>query len=77
MIHVKRDNIHVNNVGIDWSGFVDRYQRALMLLTEASDLMETVGDTLIAAHISTPLAMIEDLLHPPGDVANQRRPLQK
>jgi hypothetical protein len=49
----------------------------LVLLTEASDLMESVGDTLIAAHIATPLAMVEDRLHPPGDVEKQDRPLHE
>ena len=77
MIYVKRDDIRVNRVNIDWSGYVDRYRHALALLTEASDLMETIGDTLIAAHIATPLAMVEDSLHPPGDVAKQDRPLRE
>ena len=44
------------------SGIVEQYRQALALLSEASDLMEAAGDTLIAAHIATPLAMVEDRL---------------
>ena len=54
---------------------MERYRHALALLTEASNLMDSVGDTLIAAHIETPLAMIEDRLSPKGDVASRGRPL--
>ncbi|SFO21807.1 hypothetical protein SAMN05428984_2861 [Sphingomonas sp. OK281] len=43
---------------------MNEYQRALTLLTEAADLMDSIGDTLIAAHISTPMALVEDRLHP-------------
>jgi hypothetical protein len=46
------------------------YRRALTLLKEAAQLMDSAGDTLIAAHIATPLAMVEDRLHPKTDVTD-------
>jgi hypothetical protein len=46
-------------------------------LSEASDLMEALGDTLIAAHIATPLAMVEERLQSQDDVAKQDRPLHE
>ena len=54
---------------------MEQYRLAWALMTEASDLMETLGDTLIAAQISTPLATIEDRIHANGDVAGQGGPL--
>ncbi len=66
----------LSGLKIGWSRIVEQYRHALALLTEASDLMETLGDTLIAAHIATPLAMVEDRLHPQGDVAKQDPPLR-
>ncbi|WP_164913387.1 hypothetical protein [Sphingomonas sp. UV9] len=39
---------------------VETYLEALTLLREALAMMESVGDTLIAAHIATPLALLED-----------------
>lgn len=56
---------------------VDRYRHALALLTEASDIMDALGDTLIVAHIATPMAMIEGRLHPEGGMANKDRPLHE
>ncbi|MCK8455951.1 hypothetical protein SPHN_04280 [Sphingomonas faeni] len=32
----------------------------MTLLREALTMMESVGDTLVAAHIATPLALLED-----------------
>jgi hypothetical protein len=39
--------------------------------------MEALGDTLIAAHIATPLAMVEERLQSQDDVAKQDRPLHE
>lgn len=41
---------------------LDAYSQALHLLEEAVKIMETVGDTLIAAHISTPISLLEQRL---------------
>ena len=56
---------------------MEQYRQALALLSEASDLMEAAGDTLIGAHIATPLAMVEERLQSQDDVAKQDRPLHK
>jgi hypothetical protein len=56
---------------------MEQYRHALVLLSEASNLMESAGDTLIAAHIATPLAMVEERLHSQDDVAKHGRPLQE
>lgn len=53
---------------------MEPYLRALTLLQEAADVMESVGDTLIAAHIATPLALLEDRLSLHSDMANRDRP---
>jgi hypothetical protein len=50
------------------------YLHAHALLKEAVDVAESVGDTLLAAHISTPLAMLEDRLYPHDDPTNLNRP---
>lgn len=41
---------------------LSEYARALSLLEEAMELMESLGDTLIAAHLTTPLDLIQDRL---------------
>ena len=46
---------------------LSEYARALALLEEAIDLMESVGDTLIAAHLTTPLGLVQDRLDSLGD----------
>ncbi|WP_269473574.1 hypothetical protein [Sphingomonas sp. HMP9] len=38
-------------------------------------MMESIGDTLIAAHIATPLAMVEERIGAGDEVTNQGRPL--
>ena len=54
---------------------MERYRHALALLSEVSDLMESIGDTLIAAHIATPLAMVEERIDAGDQVAKHGRPL--
>lgn len=39
---------------------METYLDALTLLREALAMMESVGDTLVAAHIATPLTLLED-----------------
>ncbi|WP_380778419.1 hypothetical protein [Sphingomonas sp. R86520] len=53
------------------------YLHAHALLKEAADVAESVGDTLLAAHIATPLAMLEDRLYPHVDLTNRNRPAQR
>ncbi len=57
--------------------FVKEYLHAHALLKEAADVAESVGDTLLAAHIATPLAMLEDRLYPHVDLTNRNRPAQR
>ena len=45
---------------------VDVYLRARFLLREASDILEKAGETLIVAHIATPLALLDDRVSLPG-----------
>ena len=52
---------------------MNEYRRALAMVTEAATLMDSIGDTLIAAHISTPLTLVADRLHPLDDVTDQDR----
>ncbi len=53
---------------------VKNYLRAQALLKEASDVMEAAGDTLIAAHIATPLALVEARLYPQGGLMDRNSP---
>ncbi|MES3152130.1 hypothetical protein [Sphingomonas faeni] len=68
--------IYVNSLSnaLEERGFVKHYLHALALLREASDAMEAAGDTLIAAHIATPLALIEDRLYQHRGGAGHDRP---
>ncbi|MES3101168.1 hypothetical protein [Sphingomonas faeni] len=50
------------------------YLRAQALLKEASAVMDAAGDTLIAAHIATPLALIEERLCRPDNLVNRNPP---
>ena len=69
--------IYVRKIETGGSGMMEQYRQALALLSKASDLMEALGDTLIAAHIATPLAMVEERLQSQDDVAKQDRPLHE
>jgi hypothetical protein len=53
---------------------VDLYRRAQTLLREASDIMETAGETLIVAHIATPLALLDDQVPSHSGTACQELP---
>ncbi len=53
---------------------VKNYLRAQALLKEASAVMDAAGDTLIAAHIATPLALIEERLCRPDNLVNRNPP---
>ena len=53
---------------------VETYLDALTLLREALAMMESVGDTLIAAHIATPLALLEDRLAAQNGMAERDGP---
>ncbi len=47
-----------------WRGLdLQDYARALALIEEAVILMESAGDTLIAAHLTTPLGLVQDRLN--------------
>lgn len=39
---------------------MDVYQHTLLLLEQAAALMESIDDSLIAAHIATPIALVEE-----------------
>lgn len=41
---------------------MENYQHALSLLEEATRIMIDLGDTLVAAHIATPIDVIETRL---------------
>ena len=53
---------------------VETYLDALALLREALAMMEAVGDTLIAAHIATPLALLEDRVAAQNGIAERDDP---
>ena len=42
------------------------YQDALALMRRAAALMDSVNETLITAHLATPLAMLEDRVQTSG-----------
>ncbi len=46
---------------------MEEYVRARALLVEASEIMDGIGDTLIAAHIATPIALLDTRLDPRED----------
>jgi hypothetical protein len=66
----------MNDLGSREHGNVKEYLHALALLKEASALVESVGDTLVAAHIATPLTLLEDRLYPQDDTVPRDRPIQ-
>ena len=45
---------------------MNEYQDALALLRRAAGLMESVDETLITAHLATPLAMLEERVQASG-----------
>ena len=45
---------------------MNEYQDALTLLRRAAALMESVDETLITAHLATPLAMLEERVQVSG-----------
>ena len=46
---------------------MEAYLHVRSLLDEALRLLDSLGETLIAAHLATPIAMLDDRLDPLGE----------